>query len=301
MTQSSTDNMQIQHPSHVDLLILGAGWTSTFLIPMLQRKGLTYAATTTSGRDGTIPFQFDPSSDDPSPFRRLPSATTVLITFPLKGAGASSRLTQMYTTTHEDTSATAPRFIQFGSTGIWTTPSWNDSNSPYDKTNARAIAEDELLSVSDAVVLNLAGLYGGTRQPRNWVDRVAKSKAELKAKGALHLIHGDDVARAVIAAHENFDKVKGRRWLLSDMHVYDWWGLVLGWAVETLRSVEDGRLDKEENDSRIARQTELQTWVVELMQEEGVRALPRDTPLLGRVLDGREFWKTVSLVPGHVL
>lgn len=293
--------MQIEHPPQVDLLILGAGWTSGFLFPLLRRKGLVCAATTTSGRDGTIPFKYDPSSDDPSPFRRLPSATTVLITFPLRGKGPSSHLTRLYTETHKDISATTPRFIQFGSTGIWNTPSWNDSSSPYDETNPRAVAEDELLAVSDAVVLNLAGLYGGTRQPRNWVDRVAKTKAELKAKGALHLIHGDDVARAVVAAHENFEKVKGRRWLLSDLHVYDWWDLVLAWAVDTLQAAEDGSIEDQKSQTVMARQAELKDWVVELMHEEGVRALPRDTPLLGRVLDGRDFWKALSLIPMHVL
>lgn len=37
---------------------------------------------------------------------------------------------------------------------------WTDRHSPYDVTNARAIAEDELLSLSkNAYVLNLCGLW----------------------------------------------------------------------------------------------------------------------------------------------
>jgi hypothetical protein len=31
-------------------------------------------------------------------------------------------------------------------------------------------------------VLNLAGLYGGERDPKNWVTRVAKTKDEVKGK-----------------------------------------------------------------------------------------------------------------------
>ena len=66
----------------VDLLILGAGWTSTFLIPLLTHKKIKYAATTRNGRDNTIRFQFDPELSDPAPFNVLPEAETVLITFP---------------------------------------------------------------------------------------------------------------------------------------------------------------------------------------------------------------------------
>lgn len=40
---------------------------------------------------------------------------------------------------------------------------WTTRHSPYDVTNARAIAEDELLSLSkNAFVLNLCGLWVST-------------------------------------------------------------------------------------------------------------------------------------------
>ncbi|KAK0508692.1 hypothetical protein JMJ35_008968 [Cladonia borealis] len=39
---------------------------------------------------------------------------------------------------------------------------------------------------------------------------------------------------------------------------------------------------------------EYEKWVLELMEEEGVRALPRDGERLGRRLDGRGFWKAVG-------
>ena len=38
-------------------------------------------------------------------------------------------------------------------------------------------------------------------------------------------------------------------------------------------------------------------WVFELMDEEGVRALPRSMEVLGRCYDSREFWKTFGLSP----
>lgn len=65
-------------------------------------------------------------------------------------------------------------------------PGWSDSHSPYDKTNPRAIAEEELLSLSQGnirtTVLNLSGLWGGERDPRNWVNRVAPTKEALAEK-----------------------------------------------------------------------------------------------------------------------
>lgn len=103
--------------STVDLLILGAGWTSTFLIPLADSRGVSHAATSRSGRDNTIAFEFDPTSDDAKPFEALPNAKTVLITFPIYVSGASETLVRLYQRTHEDGPKTA--FIQLGSTGIW--------------------------------------------------------------------------------------------------------------------------------------------------------------------------------------
>ncbi|KAI0129151.1 hypothetical protein BJ170DRAFT_624202 [Xylariales sp. AK1849] len=278
------------NPDRVDLLVLGAGWTSTFLIPLLDKEQISYAATTTDGRNNTIPFRYDPDSNDEGPFKRLPVAATVLITFPLKGGGQSKHLTTLYHKTHEGSDI---HFIQLGATSIWKDTTWQDENSPYDASNARAIAEDELMSVADGAILNLAGLYGGARQPRNWVDRVVKSKSELKGKGALHLIHGVDVARAIIALHRDFTPRK--RWLLCDIHVYDWWDLIQDWALDALRNAEESLSQVE--DYQITRQKELLNWVGELMEEEEVRALPRDTSLLGRVLDGRAFWANFGTHP----
>ena len=101
----------------LDLLILGAGWTSTFLIPLCKERGVSYAATSRGGRDDTIAFEFDPHSVDPGPFQNLPNAKTVLITFPIKVPGASERLVKLYRQTHGEGPHSA--FIQLGSTGIW--------------------------------------------------------------------------------------------------------------------------------------------------------------------------------------
>ncbi|KAK8034258.1 hypothetical protein PG993_009253 [Apiospora rasikravindrae] len=288
-------------PQEVELLVLGAGWTSTFLLPILEKQGIQYAATTTDGRDGTIPFRFDPDSDDEGQFKRLPSATTVLITFPLKNKGPARRLTELYANTHPSTSSSSdgktkkkPHFIQLGVTSIWKgSDGWQDESSPYDKTDVRGIAEDELMDVADGAVLDLSGLYGGSRQPRHWVDRVVSTKEDLRAKGAVHLIHGQDVARAIVALHRHF--TPGKRWIICDMHIYDWWDLIEDWAITALAAAEADSASVSE--AEVAKQNRLLTWVGELMQEEDVKALPRDSARLGRVLDGRAFWREMGIMP----
>ena len=89
------------------------------------------------------------------------------------------------------------------------------------------------------------------------------------------MIHGLDVARAVLAVHEHIDRAAGQRWLLTDGRVYDWWDWASAWGTEGTQT----------------------RWVRELMDEAGVRALPRPPELLGRGMDSREFWNTFGLEP----
>jgi len=107
----------------VDILILGAGWTSTFLIPLCHQNCLSFAATSRHGSDSTIKFEFYPDSDDVKPFEVLPTASTVLITFPIEQKGASERLVRLYTESRrrrqQGLGHTQERFIQLGATSVW--------------------------------------------------------------------------------------------------------------------------------------------------------------------------------------
>ncbi|QSZ29026.1 hypothetical protein DSL72_003536 [Monilinia vaccinii-corymbosi] len=281
----------------VDILILGAGWTSTFLIPLLQQKGIKYAATTTTGRDGTYKFRFDPEGSDENTkqFHDLPTAKNILITFPLKGKGQSRSLVEQYSGTHplhseRDGGESSPsfHFIQFGSTGIFTIPgqsTWVTRHSPYDVSHDRAIAEDELLELGGCV-LNLSGLWGGERNPKHWIERVAGTKEMLSGKKSLHMVHGLDVSRGVVAVIGNWGKARGQRFMLTDLMVYDWWSVILGYA---------GEIDEENGDGKMeGRQIK---WIGELMKENHVKALPRSMEDLGRCYDSREFWDTFEIMP----
>ncbi|KAF2102619.1 hypothetical protein NA57DRAFT_33034 [Rhizodiscina lignyota] len=272
-------------PSPVDLLILGAGWTSTFLIPLLDdsdstSQKISYAATTRDGRNGTIPFTFDPDSDDTEPYKRLPSAKIILITFPVTGSTQPKTLVERYECTHpESKGGKGAKYILLGATSIWKEQTLVTEASPYDHSNERAQGEDALMQLCGerSLVLSLAGLYGGERDPRTWGVRVVKSKSDVKKKGAVHLVNGRDVARGVLGC--GWSGLAGKRWIVTDLRCYDWWDLLM--------SFDDGA----------AQGMEFARWVGELMVEEGVSLLPREPGKLGRVLDGRAFWNRLGIWP----
>ncbi|KAF8150189.1 hypothetical protein B0H34DRAFT_785335 [Crassisporium funariophilum] len=297
----------------VDILILGAGWTSTFLIPLCHERHLSVMATSRSGRDSTVQFEFNADSDDVAPFKALPSASTVLITFPIDKKGGSERLVRLYSESRAgQEKGVAAQFIQLGATSLWDPPEnkWYDRHSPILST-PRGEAEEELLALSSsypATVLNLAGLWGGSRSMRNWVGRVASTKEVLKNKGSIHMIHGLDVARAILAVHGSFSKARGQRWMLTDGRVYDWWDLASAWgSVPTkkpeslLDDVQKSSFSSHSSDTAVSFLDEEHgpqaQWVRELMEETGVRALPRSAEVLGRALDGRDFWREFGLSP----
>lgn len=297
----------------IDILILGAGWTSTFLISLCHERCLSFAATSRHGSDSTIKFEFFPDSDDVKPFEGLPTASTVLITFPIQQKGASERLVRLYTKSRrrqeseQGLSRINVRFIQLGATNIWDYPissvrlpenKWYDRHSHILST-PRGEAEEELLALSPlfpTAVLNLAGLWGGSRSMKNYVGKVAPTKEVLKIKGSIHMIHGIDVARAILAVHDNFSKAQGQRWILTDGRVYDWWDLASAWGSKPMEIV-DGEQSAASAIEKEADRGPQAKWVRELMAETGVRALPRNVELLGRALDSRDFWDEFNLSP----
>jgi len=101
---------------------------------------------------------------------------------------------------------------------------------------------------------------------------------------------------AVLAVVQNFEKAQGQRWLLSDGRVYDWWDLASAWGTPAKSSAANtsnssSKLPVDANRGPQAK------WVRELMEETGVRALPRNIGTLGRALDSRDFWTTFEISP----
>jgi hypothetical protein len=120
--------------------------------------------------------------------------------------------------------------------------------------------------------------------------RVATTKEQVKGKLALHLVHGADVAWAIVGVCRNREEMAGRRWLVTDLQVYDWRDLFQDWGAEVRR-----RVAEREGQER-AEALEHTKWIGELVLEGGVRSLPRAPEVLGRVLDSRAFWESIGRV-----
>ncbi|CAO1621422.1 unnamed protein product [Parajaminaea phylloscopi] len=345
----------------VDLLLLGSGWSSTFILPLAAEAGITTASTTRAGTDGTIAWEFDPDSDDFESFQRLPDASTVLIIFPIYSTEGVQRLVRGYLESrlarrrwakrnsyYLDDSAEEPKgdgeddddlntvdvsFMLLGSTGIYdngptlaplgppgwersseahelhksprvpTKGPWVDESSPWQPV-PRALAEETLLALTKsdnavrsrpipATVLLLCGLWGHGRSMRNFISRLPANPDVFRNLGSVHMIHGRDVGRAVRSVYQDFAKASGRRWILTNLRVYDMWDLA-------------SRFGSAGPPGRDHPPTGPYPGIVqELMKahgSKGVRALPRSSQEMFEMnnslsLDGRAFWSTFGLTP----
>ncbi|CAE7232033.1 unnamed protein product [Rhizoctonia solani] len=267
----------------IDILILGAGWLSNFLIPLFQESNLTHASTSRTGlTPNTIQWNLGDSIE------ALPKAKTVVVMFPVDNWADLSGLVEGYQKSNGDS-----LWVLIGSTRGWQV---TDTRSDHVITRhtplppnapARSLVEEQFLKVYSVrgVVLNLVGLHGrppvsedsphsAPRLVPNFLKRIGSTKDALKQKTSVHFVHGFDAALAILLVHQQAEKMTGR-WIVSDCLVRDWWAVALELG---------GKQEKQ--------------WVLELMKEEKV-VLPRQKGL-GRVVDGSDFWVATGYVPEYV-
>jgi hypothetical protein len=214
----------------MSLLIIGKGWAGTYIESLALETFNSVLCTTRDGRNSTIEFNFtDPT--DIVPFKRLPQTDYVVITFPFVSTDMARAFLNLYGQTRD----IMPKMILLGSTRPFVGNGWATSDSPLDKNSdpIRTLSE-ELVLKGGGSVLHLAGLWDEKRDPKGWIARIAPTKNELALKSSLHLIHGTDVASAVVHSFIKF--CPGKRWIVTDLRVYDWWDLVLCWGNETQKS-----------------------------------------------------------------
>ncbi|KAG8695151.1 hypothetical protein FRC11_001708, partial [Ceratobasidium sp. 423] len=265
----------------VDILILGAGWLSHFLLPILHESDLTYAATSRAGlTPNTIQWTLGDGIEV------LPKGSTIVVMFPVDSWEVLEGLVEEYRRKNGD-----GLWILLGSTRGWqTTDAKSDSvitrHTPLpSNAPARSLVEEQFLKAypTRGVVLNLVGLHGrppvsgdiphsAPRLVPNFLKRIGSTKDALKQKSSVHFVHGSDAALAVVLVHQQARRMVGR-WIVSDSLARDWWAIAL----------ELGGLQEKQ-------------WVLELMKEERVEVLPRQKGL-GRVVDGSDFWVATGSVP----
>ncbi|PWN92494.1 hypothetical protein FA10DRAFT_240094 [Acaromyces ingoldii] len=297
--------------SHVQLLILGSGWTGNFLLPLLDAQGISYAYTSRTGtrhrHAAQDPITFSTAADESegagsiTGLDAMPSADNIVVVFPLRSPESATRLVEAYESAHPGGSA---RWIALGSSGAWGKGVHTSASPPSTPMSPRAESEAALLALDSSsssssssnrrrtAVLNLTGLYDDEiRLPANFAKRVGDSKDKLAGKTSLHLIHGRDLARSVVALAQSSSTapVWGKRWIVSDTHVYDWWQLMTTLAVPPQKAVVE----------------HADEWVRELMEEHGIPSLPRPVSeqasgsprFLDRALNSDDFWHAINLRP----
>ncbi|PWN24632.1 alpha/beta-hydrolase [Jaminaea rosea] len=290
--------------NEVDVLCLGSGWTAAFLLPRLWSSNVSFAYTNRTGvkpewlaLPGKQPIKFTmPGTGDSRiqwrrAFKNFPTARLVVVVVPLKDQVVANELVtayQAHCVEKKGMGAPPSKWLILGSTSAYGSGE-HSSASPISKSTPRSAAESAVLALvkRDAAVLHLAGLYGGsTRHPLNWLSKVADDKDKLASKGSLHLVHGRDVAEAILGVWERLlddeSTLWGRHWIVTDGRVYDWWQLAT-------------QLPSQERSRYVA-------WVRELQKEHGVTSLPRkcgeDLPRnLERVLDSDSFWAAIGKKP----
>ncbi|KAJ1943096.1 hypothetical protein GGF37_002805 [Kickxella alabastrina] len=202
----------------IGILILGQGFIGTYLADLLRNRDFSFAATTTDGRNNTIKWRLPSSSSDVADYA-LPSANTIIVTFPLQGSAAATQLIEGYLGYHDN--KIRPQWIYLGSTRPFKEiPSTRFTKPDIIAGGPRVEAEELIISKYKGKVLNLAGLWGGERVPEKWsrfYTEKEKLRQKLSARG-LHLVHGADVARAILAV---ITVPESGRWLVSDGSTYD--------------------------------------------------------------------------------
>jgi hypothetical protein len=252
------------------ILVLGLGWTGEYVAAECKNQQIDCAFTTTTGRNGSIKFSFEPRVD--LDYSMLPMAELILITFPFTTLDSPELFLNGYRAQH----GISPQILLLGSTRAFGSDQqlWADERGPIDSTDPRIQIENRLL-MHGGSVFNLCGLYGGRRKVSNIVKLMAKSKEYLQTKKSVHFIHGADIARLVLRMHVLGLFAAGQRFIVTDLRVYDTWQLVMDYDYEG----------------------DLTSMVVELMKESNVRALPRPLETLKRALDSRSIWDHLQMRP----
>ncbi|ORX90757.1 hypothetical protein K493DRAFT_287689 [Basidiobolus meristosporus CBS 931.73] len=268
----------MDHNVSVEILILGKGFVGQYTYDLCKRQDIAVAATTRDGRDGTYAWSLESSTES------LPTARTVVITFPVRTGAELRSLVEDYNKLH----SIQPQYIFLSSTRPFDKLN-STRHSPVDSKHTRFDTENAVFEAPcNGSVLHLSGLWGGSRQPRNWL-RFFMTPEKLKnaiIARQLHLIHGADVAKAIVnGLHRHF--TPGERWLLSDGKVYDRLELVRSWnnkeQVEIIESLRE--------DPAVASVIGTQPF-----EDIVVGAEKIDLP---RRLNPDEFWEHFQLSPDY--
>jgi nucleoside-diphosphate-sugar epimerase len=185
------------------LVVLGSGYTGLILHRTGISQGRTVLATSRNPLTNLteIPseqrLQFD--LEQPSTWGNIPADADLIWCFPatpLEQVQAFARVLDVPT----------QRMVVLGSTSAYETsdhfteypPPWNDESAPIDLTKSRVQGEEFLRTNCGAIVLRVAGIYGPSRNPIDWI-RTGRISPSHKF---VNLIHVEDLAAICLLALE---------------------------------------------------------------------------------------------------
>ena len=195
--------MTHEQPSHLPIVILGAGYTGRHLFSLLTQTGHSVLATS---RNPLANLEFVPDRlrirfalDNPAEWSNLPDRADLVWCF-------SPQPLELVKQFAEYLKPRVRRLVVLGSTSAYDAahtptdypPPWLDETAPIDLTKSRVQGEELLRREYGAILLRAAGIYGPGRNPIDWIrtGRVGPSRK------FVNLIHVEDLAAVCLAALE---------------------------------------------------------------------------------------------------
>ena len=176
------------------VVILGAGYTARFLLPLASHHYAHVLATSRvpekhlSHIAPNRRIRFDLTQQDT--WKNIPTETDLLWCFP----AVPLHLVQEFSATFDSPSR---RLMVLGSTSAYDVgsskeypPPWIDESAPINLAKPRVQGEEFLRINCGAIVLRVAGIYGPGRNPVDWI-RTGRVGASRKY---VNLIHVEDLA-----------------------------------------------------------------------------------------------------------
>ena len=186
--------------SQQSLIVLGAGYTASFLLPLACERYAQVFATSRNPDAHLSHLQPDQrvrfDLTQPDTWSLLPRKSDLLWCFPAMPLD----LVQKFA---EAASLSTRRVVVLGSTSAYDVgsstaypPPWCDETAPIDLSKPRVQGEEYLRSHYGARILRVVGIYGPHRNPIDWI-RTGRVRPSRKY---VNLIHVEDLARVCLAA-----------------------------------------------------------------------------------------------------
>ncbi len=203
-----------------DFLILGYGYTASFLKDYLKNKEPNSLILTTS-RQGGDHIQFN--LHDESTWTNLPAAKVTFWTFPAEPINLVKKL-------YELKKEILGQVIVIGSTGAFKVDAIHqgvDETSELDQSQARVQGE-EFLNQMGSILVFSSGIYGSQRNPLDWVKKGMVGRSQKW----VNMIHVADLCQFLYQAYKI--GLPKEKYIASDNNPKKWQEVIQYWESKGL-------------------------------------------------------------------